>query len=102
MRRPAQEAKMIARIGRLRACLAPLAALVGLLALSACVVEDRVYYDDGDAYRYQHRQHGLYNDYEYRRSYYDDNGYRYEAPTRVYYYDDGYVYDEGYGYRHRD
>ena len=97
---------MIACIGGLRAWLAPLAAFVGLLALSACVVHDRVYYDDGDGYRYQHRQHGLYNDYEYRSSY--DNDDRYEAPSRVYYYDngyfydDGYVYDDGYGYRHRD
>lgn len=93
---------MIARNGGLRAWLAPLAALVGLLALSGCVVHDRVYYDDGDAYRYQHRQHGLYNDDAYRRSYDDGDGY--EAPTRVYYYDndDDYVYDEGYGYRHRD
>jgi hypothetical protein len=90
---------MIARTRALRAWWAPLAAFAGL-TLSACVAEDRVYYDDGDAYRYQHRQHGLYNDSEYRSSYYDDG--RYEAPTRVYYYDDDYVYDEGYGYRHRD
>jgi len=93
---------MIARFGGMKLRLACLTQLAGLLALSACVVHDRGYYDDG--YRYQHRQHGLYNDYEYRNSYdYDDSGYRYEDRPRVYYYDDGYdYYDDGYGYRHRD
>jgi hypothetical protein len=89
---------------RLKFRLPHIVLLAGPLALSACVVHERDYYDDG-GYRYQHRQHGLYNDYEYRNSYgYGDNGYRYEGQQRVYYYDDdGYDYDEdGYGNRHRD
>jgi hypothetical protein len=80
----------------------PILAAAALLTLSACVVHERVYYDD--AYRYQHRQHGLYNDYEYRNSY-DYGNQRYQRPARVYYYDDDdyyYYYGYGYGYRHRD
>jgi hypothetical protein len=95
---------MTARIGRMQRGLLSLVLLAGLLALSACVVYERDYYYD-DGYRYQHRQHGLYNDYEYRNSYdYGDSGYGYDVQPRVYYYDDdGYdYYAEGYGARHRD
>jgi hypothetical protein len=89
-------------IGRSRTWWAPIAASAVLLMLSACVVHERVYYDD-DAYRYQHRQ--LYNDYEYRNSY-DYGNQRYQRPVRVYYYyydyyDDDY-YADGYGSRPKD
>jgi hypothetical protein len=92
---------MITRSAKAWAWWKPIMAGVALLTLSACVVHERVYYDD-DAYRYQHRQHGLYNDYEYRNSY-DYGNQRYQRPSRVYYYDDDdYYYVDGYGYRHRD
>jgi hypothetical protein len=87
---------MIAR--RTRSYLAAFIGLTGVLALSACSTNEPygARYDE-NGYTYTHRQHGLYNDAQYRsqRSRYDDDGYRYGyAPSvqyNYYYYgDDGY------------
>ena len=89
---------MIAR--RTRLSLAALSGAIGLLALSACSTNEPygARYDEY-GYSYTQRQHGLYNDAQYRyqssRDRYDYDDYRYA------------VYDEDgdliyYRNRHRD
>jgi hypothetical protein len=94
--------------GRMRLRLVQIIGATGLLALSACgTSEPYGARSDENGYSYTHRQHGLYNDaqYRYRSRYDDDDDYRYGyyrysyAPPvqyNYYYYDDGY---RRYGYR---
>jgi hypothetical protein len=94
---------MIAR--RTRWYLPALIGVAGLLTLAACSTNEPygARFDE-NGYSYTHRQHGLYNDAQYRsqRSRYDyDDGYRYGYAPPVqynyyYYHDGGY---RPYGYR---
>ena len=80
--------------------LATLVGASGLLALAACSTNEPygARYDEY-GYSYTHRQHGLYNDAQYRyqrsRDEYDEYRYGYVPPVRYGYYvdDDGYRRD---------
>jgi hypothetical protein len=95
--------------GRMRWYLTGAVGVAGLLVLAACSSNEPygARYDE-NGYTYTHRQHGLYNDaqYRYQRSRDDDRYYTYAPPVRYgyappvqynyYYYDGGY---RRYGYR---